>query len=86
MHPACCRHPETCTLSYVEHLRGFVIGVDAIPTRAMHRTPGQPDEPASETSARQKRWDRDLPAYKRLRNAGMEAPISGAAKYERSLG
>jgi hypothetical protein len=69
-HPACCKSPETCTLRYVDHLRGFVLGVAAIPSRAVHRTPGQPDESATATSAREKRWAKDLPAFKALRGQG----------------
>jgi hypothetical protein len=71
-HPAACRNPESCDLSYVEHLRGFVIGVEAMPTRAVHRTPGLPDEPAVETNARQRRWDRELDAFKTLCVGGAE--------------
>lgn len=85
-HPACCRHPETCTLTYREHLLGVVLAASAVPSRAVNRTPGQPDEPAIETHARQKRWDRDNAAYKRLRQAGHRPPLNGAAAYERNLG
>lgn len=69
-HPAACPNPETCELSYVEHLRGFGLTASAIPSRAVHRTPGQPDEPATETAAREKRLVKDLAAYKSLRRQG----------------
>lgn len=86
-HPACCKNPDTCRLSYVEHLQGFVIGADAIPTRATHRTPGQPDEPAIETSRRNKRVAADVAAFKRLKQHGVkDAPFHGAAAHERRLG
>lgn len=70
-HPQACKDPETCEIkSYREHLLGFVLGVSAIPSRAVNRTEGQPDEPAIRTLAREKRWNRDLPAYKSLRKQG----------------
>lgn len=69
-HPAACPNPETCELSYRDHLVGFGLSASAIPSRAVHRTPGQPDEPATETAAREKRLVRDLAAYKSLRQQG----------------
>lgn len=70
-HPACCPNPDTCDLtSYRDHLVGFGLSASAIPSRAVHRTPGQPDEPATETAAREKRLVRDLAAYKSLRQQG----------------
>jgi hypothetical protein len=69
-HPACCPDPETCTLAYRDHLVGFGLSASAVPSRAVHRTPGQPDEPATETAAREKRLVRDLAAYKSLRKQG----------------
>jgi hypothetical protein len=73
-HPQSCRNPEGCHLSYVEHLRGFVIGVDALPTRAVHRSPGQRDEPAWRTAARERRWAKDMPAFKSLIEQGYDPP------------
>lgn len=73
-HPACCRHPDTCTLTYREHLAGFVIGVGALPTRGVHRTPGQVDEPAWRTQARERRWAKDLPAFRSLVDQGYDPP------------
>lgn len=92
-HPASCKDPDNCDRSYVEHLRGFVLGVAAIPTRAVNRTPRSasgykpPDEPAIRTLERQKRWDADLPAFERLHKAGQTPDrIDGSAAVERSLG
>jgi len=82
-HPQSCRNPETCDLSYVEHLRGFVIGVGALPTRGVHRSPGQPDEPAWRTQARERRWDKDMPAFARLVKDGVTPEhIDGSARLE----
>lgn len=69
-HPACCPDPDTCDLSYSAHLVGFGLSARAIPSRAIHRTPGQPDEPAVETAERERRWSKDLDAYKSLRQQG----------------
>jgi hypothetical protein len=80
-HPQSCRNPDTCPLAYVEHLRGFVIGVDAIPSRAVTRTKGMDDEPSSVTRAREKAWERDRPAYKELRRQGYRPrSVRGADK------
>jgi hypothetical protein len=92
-HPASCNDPANCTLSYVEHLRGFVLGVNAIPSRAIHRTPRSssgwkpPDEPAWRTEARERRWAKDMPAFKRLHDAGHTPEhIDGSAQLEKDLG
>ena len=69
-HPACCPNPDTCDLAYRDHLVGFGLSASAVPSRAVHRTPGQPDEPATVTAEREKRWTRDLDAYKSLRRQG----------------
>jgi hypothetical protein len=82
-HPASCKTPDTCTRTYREHLLGFVIGANALPTRGVHRTPGMPDEPAWQTEARERRWDKDMPAFKRLCQDGLEpASIDGSAYLE----
>lgn len=84
MHPACCKNPEHCNLTYVEHLRGVVLGVSAISSRAVHRTPGQPDEPAAQTAIREQRWAQDMPAFKRLHDQGLTPPrVDGSALRER---
>lgn len=86
-HPACCPDPDTCQLAYVEHLRGFVIGAAAIPSRAVNRTPGQPDEPATRTHARERRWQADHDAYRTLRRSGHRPKsIAGSAARVRELG
>lgn len=84
MHPACCKHPETCTLTYREHLLGVVLGASAIPSRAINRTPGQPDEPAVNVDRRQARWERDGSAFKQMHAAGVRGmPLDGAADHMR---
>jgi hypothetical protein len=81
MHPASCKNPDTCDLSYVEHLRGFVIGVDAIPSRAVTRNKGMDDEPSTVTRARERRMSEDMPAYRRLRADGLHPrSVRGAAR------
>lgn len=83
-HPASCKDPDNCTLPYVDHLRGFVAGASAIPNRAVTRTPGSPDEPAIQTHIREKRWQRDIAAFRRLHKDGLTPPqIDGAALRER---
>jgi len=83
-HPACCSNPGTCTLTYREHLVGFGLSANALPTRAVNRTPGHADEPVTQTLTREKRWDRDMAAYKRLYRDGLRPPaIDGAALREK---
>ena len=82
-HPAGC-HDPACTLTYREHLLTVGIATAALPTRAVTRTEGQPDEPSFQTAARQRRFDRDIPSYKRLTEAGAILPsVDGAACRER---
>jgi len=85
-HPTSCANPDTCLLSYRDHLLGISVSPAATPSRAVTRTPGLPDEPTSETRARERRMGRDLPAFKRLREAGVRASTRGAAEQERRLG
>lgn len=83
-HPACCSDPANCGMTYREHLDGFGLSAQAIPTRAVNRTPGHKDEPVTQTLTREKRWDRDLEAFKRLHNDGLRPPqIDGSALRER---
>lgn len=88
-HPACCRDPESCDLSYADHLRGFGLSATAIPHRAVTRTKAEngvrvPDEPTAQTLIREKRWERDMPAFKRLAQQGLTPPqIDGSALRER---
>lgn len=83
-HPASCKSPSTCTLSYREHLVGFALSCTAIPNRAITHTPGQPDEPAIRTHTREQRWARDHAAFSRLTQQGVMPPhIDGSALRER---
>jgi hypothetical protein len=83
-HPQCCRDPLTCTLTYREHLYGFGLSAKAVPTRAINRTPGHPDEPVTQALIREKRWERDHEAYKRLYKEGLRPPrAEGSALRER---
>ncbi|NIR34904.1 MAG: hypothetical protein GWN07_02305 [Actinobacteria bacterium] len=86
-HPECCTNPHDCTLSYREHLTGFGIGVDAVPSRAVTRTPGQPDEPCTTTRQRETTWAADHDAYRQLRRAGIRPEsIQGSADRVKGLG
>jgi len=83
-HPACCPNPDTCTLTYREHLYGFGLSAKAVPTRAVNRTPGHKDEPVTQALIREKRWERDHEAYYRLHKEGLRPPrIDGSALRER---
>lgn len=85
-HPASCTDPS-CTLTYRDHLVGIGIAAAALPTRAVTRNAGQPDEPSTVTRAREKRIEADLPAYKRMRDAGLRPRSTvGAQAAERRLG
>lgn len=83
-HPASCKDPDACTLTYVEHLRGFGLHSSIIPNRATTRTPGSPDEPTVQTNIREKRWERDNAAFRRLAKEGLTPPeVNGSALRER---
>jgi hypothetical protein len=83
-HPACCPNPETCELSYRDHLAGFGLSATAVPSRRVNRSPGVPDEPVTQTLIREKRWARDMAAFKRLHDQGLTPPrIDGSALRER---
>lgn len=79
--PQSC-HTPNCALTYREHLLGISIASAALPTRA------KPD--VARINAKEKQWDRDMPAYRELRKQG-EQPrrIDGcadlAARAESSL-
>jgi hypothetical protein len=55
-HPSSCKDPE-CVLTYAQHLTGIAFTSDAMPTR-------HPE--AHQTNIREKRWQRDIPAFRRL--------------------
>ena len=74
-HPACCLNPDTCTLSYREHLSGFSVASAATPNRRAE---------SHANNTREGRWHRDMGAYKRLRENGLQPPqIDGSALREK---
>lgn len=74
MHPESCNDP-TCTLSYRDHLLSIRVSAAAMPTR---------HSDTLETMVREKRWQRDIDAYKRLRSDGLQPPrVDGAALREK---
>lgn len=82
-HPSCCSNPDTCTLSYRDHLAGFGVSAMATPSRGVNKSKGVPDEPLSQALIRERRWDRDMAAFKRLHNDGLTPPqIDGSALRE----
>ncbi len=73
-HPSSCHDPE-CTLTYRQHLFGISIAPSAMPTR-------HPEVVA--TNIRERRWARDIPAFRRLHKEGHPPPlVDGAALRER---
>jgi hypothetical protein len=86
-HPASCTDPD-CTLTYREHLVTIAVSPAALPSRSVTRNPDTHDEPTEVTRHREKTWlEQDMPAYKRLRDAGYSpAGTKGAAQRERELG
>lgn len=83
-HPASCPNPDDCTLSYRDHLAGFGVSCMATPNRGLNKSPGQPDETALQATIREKRWDRDMAAFRRLHKDGLTPPqINGSAFRER---
>lgn len=75
MHPSSCKDLN-CTLTYREHLLSIAVSITATPSRA--------SENALQTLVREKRWERDIPAYQRLRKDGLVPPqIDGSALRER---
>lgn len=75
-HPTSCRSPESCDLSYADHLRSIAISAAATPTR-------RPD--TASTIVKDRVLDRDLDAYKRLRRDGVQPPRNqGSAALEQT--
>lgn len=80
-HPQGCKDPD-CQLTYREHLLSVGIGAECFPTRSGHHK-GESIN-MGETAVRQKRWDRDMAAYLRLRKQGYGPPkIDGSYALER---
>lgn len=61
--PAWCHDPD-CSLSYGSHPWSFAISAKALPTRGNADT--------VRIDATEKRWERDMPAYKALRADGLQ--------------
>lgn len=69
--PSWCKEPD-CDLVYGAHPWSFSVASAALPTRGNAHTVA--------TNATEKRWDRDMPAYKELRRQGLQPRrIDGAA-------
>lgn len=74
-HPASCSDPR-CTLGYRDHLVGIAVSADATPTRRPH---------TAANNAKDRVLDRDLDAYQRLRQSGVQPPhTDGSARAEKS--
>jgi len=63
--PSSCRD-DHCSLTYAAHLRGLHISADATPTRC---------PTVAETNRRDKILDKDLDAYKSLRQQGLHPNV-----------
>ena len=78
-HPSSC-HDPSCTLSYGQHLVSIGFTSAALPSRLTTHTEGQPDEPTINTNIREKRWERDMDAFKQLLADGYAPPrMEGSA-------
>lgn len=73
------RHPNDPRPNpYLDRIRTVGIAPSATPTRG--------DGNAATVNAREQRWNRDMPAYKRLRRDGLQPDhIDGAARIEQEL-
>lgn len=86
-HPSSCTDPHCALPSYAAHLRGIQISPAAVPSRAINRSPGQPDEPVTVTREREHRWDRENRAYRTLCASGIVPDtLAEAPKRLRELG
>lgn len=73
---AACSGPCQCP-TFKEHIANIRVGQ---PSDHPTSTGGQE---AFRTNAREKRWQKDIPAYRRLRGNGLQPPrIDGAAEVE----
>lgn len=69
-----CGHPCECP-TYREHLLSIGFAASAMPTRRAE---------AAKINATEKRWEADMPAYKRLRADGVQPKhIDGASRLEK---
>jgi hypothetical protein len=74
-----CGKPCDCE-SYRAHIMTVSVSAAATPTRDRSKQ-------AADTNARESRWEKDMPAYKRLREDGLQPPhIDGAARVEATAG
>ena len=70
--------PRGCCESYREHVRSIAVSAAALPTR-------RPD--VNRIDATEARWHQDIPAYRRLRKAGVRPrKVDGSAQAERDMG
>ena len=70
-----CGKPCACP-SYRDHLLSISVSASAMPSR-------KPE--AAAKNVREAQWERDMPAYKRLRKNGIQPTrIEGSADIERS--
>ena len=82
-HPQSCHDPD-CNLSYRDHLITVGFGSSAFPSRLVNTEGGMSSEPLTRTNIREKRWHRDMAAYKRLLKQGYNPPhMEGSALRER---
>lgn len=63
-----------CCPTQGAHYRSITISASATPTRKVE---------VARIDAKERQWDRDMPAYKRLRKEGLQPKsIDGSAKFE----
>lgn len=69
--PAWCDEPD-CDLPYGRHRWGFSIAASALPTRG--------SSTVAQLEAKERQWARDMPAYRSMRQQGLQPKsIDGAA-------
>lgn len=63
-----------CCPTQADHYRSITVSASATPTRKVE---------VSRVEAKERQWDRDMPAYRRLRREGLQPKqIDGSAKFE----
>lgn len=76
-HPSSCKDP-TCTLKYIDHIRTIAFSPSAMPSRSNNAD-------VVATNIREKRWERDHAAFRRLHKQGYTPPqIDGSRFRERA--